>query len=120
MTTPRDCRLHGTSIMPPFVEFDMSSEGFSCLYLPSVAPQSVSSPAVVGVGMVAMGSDASVIGGIGTGQFLLVYVWERHHIFIYVLCDISVYVYLKVSVQLQNSVKSLSMHIKNFILLKML
>ncbi|XP_042903173.1 WD repeat and FYVE domain-containing protein 3 isoform X2 [Parasteatoda tepidariorum] len=68
MTTPRDCRLHGTSIMPPFVEFDMSSEGFSCLYLPSVAPQSVSAPAVVGVGMVSMGSDVSVIGGIGTGD----------------------------------------------------
>ncbi|GIX85506.1 WD repeat and FYVE domain-containing protein 3 [Caerostris extrusa] len=66
MTTPRDCRLQGTSIMPPFVEFDMSSEGFSCLYLPSIAPQSVSTPAVVGVGIVAMGSDASVIGGIGT------------------------------------------------------
>ncbi|GFQ88429.1 WD repeat and FYVE domain-containing protein 3 [Trichonephila clavata] len=68
MTTPRDCRLHGTSIMPPFVEFDMSSEGFSCLYLPSIAPQSISTPAVVGVGIVAMGSDASVIGGIGTGD----------------------------------------------------
>lgn len=71
MTTPRDCRLHGTSIMPPFVEFDMSYEGFSCLYLPSVAPQSVSAPAMVGVGMVSMASDASVIGGIGTGIFLI-------------------------------------------------
>ncbi|KFM56662.1 WD repeat and FYVE domain-containing protein 3, partial [Stegodyphus mimosarum] len=67
MTTPRDCRLHGTSIMPPFVEFDMSSEGFSCLYLPSVAPQSITTPAV-GVGMVAMSSDTSVVGGIGTGD----------------------------------------------------
>lgn len=70
MTTPRDCRPHGTSIMPPFVEFDMSYEGFSCLYLPSVAPQSVSAPAMVGVGMVSMASDASVIGGIGTGKLL--------------------------------------------------
>lgn len=68
MTTPRDCRLHGTAIMPPFVEFDMSFEGFSCLYLPSIAPQSVSTPTVVGVGMVGMGNDASVIGGIGTGD----------------------------------------------------
>src|SRR5688572_29248749 len=28
MTTPRDVRLHGASITPSFIEFDMSSEGF--------------------------------------------------------------------------------------------
>ncbi|XP_076326045.1 WD repeat and FYVE domain containing 3 bchs isoform X2 [Tachypleus tridentatus] len=68
MTTPRDCRLHGTAVTPPFVEFDMSCEGFSCLYLPSVAPQSVSGPSVVGVGMVALGAESAIIGGIGTGD----------------------------------------------------
>ncbi|UYV62149.1 WDFY3 [Cordylochernes scorpioides] len=68
MTTPRDCRLHGTPLMPPFVEFDMTAEGFSCLYLPSIAPQSISAPALVGVGMAALTSDSSVVGGVGTGD----------------------------------------------------
>ncbi|KAG1679752.1 WD repeat and FYVE domain-containing protein 3 [Nymphon striatum] len=68
MTTPRDFRLHGTAITPPFVEFDMSAEGFGCLYLPSIAPQSISSgPTVVGAGLVG-GSETSVVGGIGTGD----------------------------------------------------
>ncbi|XP_043246907.1 WD repeat and FYVE domain-containing protein 3-like, partial [Amphibalanus amphitrite] len=56
MTTPRDCRHGGAAILPPFVEFDMSVEGFGCLFLPSLAPQCLS------VG------DTSVLGGIGTGD----------------------------------------------------
>ena len=36
MTTPRDPRLHGVAIMPAFVEFDMSAEGFGALFLPSI------------------------------------------------------------------------------------
>ncbi|CAM1304230.1 WDFY3 (predicted) [Pycnogonum litorale] len=68
MTTPRDFRLRGTAITPPFVEFDMSAEGFGCLYLPSIAPQSViSGPTVVGAGLVG-GADNSVVGGIGSGD----------------------------------------------------
>ncbi|XP_064458168.1 WD repeat and FYVE domain-containing protein 3-like isoform X2 [Ornithodoros turicata] len=67
MTTPRDCRLHGTLITPPFVEFEMAPEGFSCLYLCSVAPQSVSGPPMVGVSMVG-GAPDNVIGGIGNGD----------------------------------------------------
>ncbi|XP_049867714.1 WD repeat and FYVE domain-containing protein 3 isoform X4 [Pectinophora gossypiella] len=40
MTTPRDYRSQNSCTLPPFVEFDMSAEGFGCLYLPSIAPQS--------------------------------------------------------------------------------
>lgn len=56
MTTPRDFRAHGSCTLPPFVEMDMSAEGFGCLYLPSVAPQS---PNVGG------NLDSAIIGGIG-------------------------------------------------------
>ena len=41
MTTPRDGILYGSSSLgssPPFVEFDMSLDGFGCLFLPSVFP----------------------------------------------------------------------------------
>ena len=67
MTTPRDVRLHGASITPAFVEFDLSAEGFGCLYLPSIAPQGPPTPSVVGAGMIG-GSDPGVVGGIGTGK----------------------------------------------------
>ncbi|XP_029841953.2 WD repeat and FYVE domain-containing protein 3 [Ixodes scapularis] len=68
ITTPRDCRLHGALLTPPFVEFEMAPEGFSCLYLSSVAPQSASGgPPMVGVSMVG-GMPEGVIGGIGTGD----------------------------------------------------
>lgn len=63
MTTPRDFRAQSSFILPPFVEFDMSAEGFGCLYLPSIAPQSASAPSVVS------GLDSSVVGGIGAGKF---------------------------------------------------
>ena len=66
MTTPRDVRLHGASITPAFVEFDMSAEGFGCLYLPSIAPQGPPTPSVVGAGMIG-GNDPGVVGGIGAG-----------------------------------------------------
>lgn len=59
MTTPRDFRAHGSCTLPPFVEMDMSAEGFGCLYLPSVAPQASS----IGGSL-----DGSVIGGIGSGD----------------------------------------------------
>lgn len=61
MTTPKDFRAHGSCTLPPFVEFDMSAEGFACLYIPSVAPQSTTPPTVVA-------ADNSVLGGIGSGD----------------------------------------------------
>ena len=43
MTTPRDGILYGGNKFgcssPPFIEFDMSLDGFGCLFLPSVFPQ---------------------------------------------------------------------------------
>lgn len=49
---------------PPFVEFDMSAEGFGCLYLPSIAPQSAN--------LNALGTqDTATLGGIGSGEFFL-------------------------------------------------
>ena len=41
MTTPRDGILSGfgTGACPPFVEFDMSIDGFGSLFIPSVFPQ---------------------------------------------------------------------------------
>ncbi|XP_074041175.1 WD repeat and FYVE domain containing 3 bchs isoform X2 [Leptinotarsa decemlineata] len=62
MTTPKDFRAQSSYTLPPFVEFDMSAEGFGCLYLPSIAPQSPSTPSVVSA------VDSSVLGGIGAGD----------------------------------------------------
>ncbi|XP_055386714.1 WD repeat and FYVE domain-containing protein 3 isoform X2 [Condylostylus longicornis] len=59
MTTPRDFRAHGSSTLPPFVELDMSVEGFGCIYLPSLAPQAPNTGGTI---------DANTIGGIGTGD----------------------------------------------------
>ena len=42
MTTPRDGNQEGIVRNPPFVEFDLSIDGFACLFLPSVFPQSIS------------------------------------------------------------------------------
>ena len=65
MTTPKDARINGSAVTPAFVEFDMTTEGFGCLYLPSIAPQGPPTPSVVS-GVV--GVDSTVIGGIGTGK----------------------------------------------------
>lgn len=67
MTTPKDFRAHGSCTMPPFVELDMSAEGFGCLYLPSIAPQNAVIPSVVQTG------DATIIGGIGGGNLYCIY-----------------------------------------------
>lgn len=66
MTTPRDLRAHGSCTLPPFVEFDMSSEGFGCLFLPSIAPQAVGSGSGGGGG--GGSGDAHTFGGIGAGE----------------------------------------------------
>lgn len=62
MTTPRDFRAHGSCTLPPFVEFDMSAEGFGCLYLPSIAPQA---PVLVAGTTIEAGAT---VGGIGSGE----------------------------------------------------
>ncbi|XP_054166813.1 WD repeat and FYVE domain-containing protein 3-like [Oppia nitens] len=73
MTTPKD----GTSnhlLQPPFVEFDMNQEGFSSLFLPSIAPISLSgnssSATNLLTGAIVGNSDVpiTVNGGIGTGE----------------------------------------------------
>ena len=38
MTTPRDMHLCGTTSLPGFVEFNMISDGFGCLFFPSISP----------------------------------------------------------------------------------
>ncbi|KAJ2950075.1 hypothetical protein O0L34_g11414 [Tuta absoluta] len=61
MTTPKDYRSQNSCTLPPFVEFDMSAEGFGCLYLPSIAPQSAN--------LNALGTqDNATLGGIGSGD----------------------------------------------------
>uniref|UniRef100_A0A1A9X279 WD repeat and FYVE domain-containing protein 3 n=1 Tax=Glossina brevipalpis TaxID=37001 RepID=A0A1A9X279_9MUSC len=60
MTTPRDFRAHGSNILPPFVEMDMSAEGFGCLYLPTLSPQTTTTTG----GTI----DTNAIGGIGSGD----------------------------------------------------
>ncbi|KAG0712298.1 WD repeat and FYVE domain-containing protein 3 [Chionoecetes opilio] len=65
MTTPRDFRV-GTLVYPSFVEFDMSAEGFGCLFLPSIAPQSAGGSSAVGSAL--SSTEPNVIGGIGTGD----------------------------------------------------
>jgi hypothetical protein len=64
MTTPKDFRAQSSYTLPPFVEFDMSAEGFGSLYLPSIAPQSPTAPSVVST------IDSSVLGGVGAGDRL--------------------------------------------------
>eukprot|EP00058_Branchiostoma_floridae_P010550 XP_002596038.1 hypothetical protein BRAFLDRAFT_202950 [Branchiostoma floridae] len=70
MTTPRDVRLHGASVMPAFVEFDMGPEGFGCLYMPNIAPQGPPAASVIGVTTVGGPGDANIVCGIGTGDRL--------------------------------------------------
>jgi WD repeat and FYVE domain-containing protein 3 len=65
MTTLRDNKFFiGTS----FVEFNMFVEGFGCLFLPSIAPQLTNAPSIVAMGMVSVGNDISVNGGVGSGE----------------------------------------------------
>ncbi|XP_032301308.1 WD repeat- and FYVE domain-containing protein 4 isoform X3 [Coturnix japonica] len=56
MTSPRNLQLHSTALAPSFVEFDMSMEGYGCLYLPTLA--TVLGPS----------AEQSVSGGIGMGN----------------------------------------------------
>ncbi|XP_051474966.1 WD repeat- and FYVE domain-containing protein 4 [Apus apus] len=55
MTSPRNFQLRSTALAPSFVEFDMSMEGYGCLYLPTLA--TVMGP----------NAEQSVSGGTGMG-----------------------------------------------------
>ena len=50
---------------PAFVEFDLSYEGFGGLFLPSLAPQAISSFAVHGA--LSTTENGAVLGGMGSG-----------------------------------------------------
>uniref|UniRef100_A0A8C4Y031 Alfy-like armadillo-like repeat domain-containing protein n=1 Tax=Gopherus evgoodei TaxID=1825980 RepID=A0A8C4Y031_9SAUR len=58
MTSPRNFQPHNTSLAPSFVEFDMSPEGYGCLFLPTLS--TVMGPNV----------EHSISGGIGMGARL--------------------------------------------------
>uniref|UniRef100_A0A3P9L505 WD repeat and FYVE domain containing 3 n=1 Tax=Oryzias latipes TaxID=8090 RepID=A0A3P9L505_ORYLA len=66
MTTPHDIHLHGSAETPAFVEFDMSLEGFGCLFLPSLAPHNGPTNNANTSGV----SDGAVLSGMGTGERL--------------------------------------------------
>ncbi|XP_073985786.1 WD repeat and FYVE domain containing 3 bchs [Rhodnius prolixus] len=66
MTTARSGSVVASS--PPFVEMDMSGEGFGCLYLASVAPQSIGPTSIVNV--TTSLSTADSVQGIGAGDRL--------------------------------------------------
>jgi hypothetical protein len=76
MTTPRDYK---TYIGTPFIEFNMFIEGFGCIFLPSIAPQLVSPPSIVAMGMVSVGHDLNVNGGVGIGElsYLFLFMFIR-------------------------------------------
>lgn len=58
----------GPQVFPSFVEFDMTPEGFGCLFLPSIAPQSVGGSSVVTSAL--SNAEINVIGGIGSGKLM--------------------------------------------------
>ena len=67
MTTPKDLHIQNNSILPPFIEFDMNTEGFGCLYIPSLSPQSTQTTSVVGVNSLTS-HESAVVGGVGVGD----------------------------------------------------
>ncbi|VDP07627.1 unnamed protein product, partial [Soboliphyme baturini] len=74
--TPRDLRLSWMNVSPPFIEFDMSIEGFGCLLLPSLAPlgspisYGSPSPQLAHAGSVESTSFSAAAGGLGNGERL--------------------------------------------------
>ncbi|KAF6112259.1 WDFY family member 4 [Phyllostomus discolor] len=55
MTSPRNLQPHRAALAPSFVEFDMSMEGYGCLFIPTLST-------VMGTS-----TEYSISGGIGTG-----------------------------------------------------
>ncbi|OTF74495.1 PH domain associated with Beige/BEACH domain containing protein, partial [Euroglyphus maynei] len=81
ISTPRDSQddrnVHcsNRNLTPPFTEFDMNPEGFSCIFIPSIAPISTAGnfsngPTNLLTGAIVGNSDVPVLvnGGIGTGE----------------------------------------------------
>uniref|UniRef100_A0A183SHG9 DUF4704 domain-containing protein n=1 Tax=Schistocephalus solidus TaxID=70667 RepID=A0A183SHG9_SCHSO len=55
--------------LPAFVEFDMSPEGFACLFLPSIAPQRIhAAPQLTGSPPSTVSSEIMCAGGVGSGE----------------------------------------------------
>lgn len=74
MTTPSDEQAQSL-LDPPFIEFDMNQEGFSCIFIPSVAPVATNHGTSNGSANLLTGAivgnseiPISVNGGIGTGE----------------------------------------------------
>jgi hypothetical protein len=70
MTTPRNQSSISKYSSTSFIEFNMLVEGFGCLFLPSIAPQLATAPSIVAMGMVSVGNDTTVNGGVGSGERL--------------------------------------------------
>ena len=68
MTTPRDGFQMGMIGNPPFVEFDLSIDGFGCLFLPSVFPQNIGQAVTAG-GQTTTVTMTTGIGGGGERPF---------------------------------------------------
>uniref|UniRef100_A0A4Y0BJI3 DUF4704 domain-containing protein n=1 Tax=Anopheles funestus TaxID=62324 RepID=A0A4Y0BJI3_ANOFN len=66
ITTPRDFRYQCSFTIPPFIEMDMSTEGFACIFFPNIAPSPLNSetPSITNH---LHSSVTSVLPGNGTG-----------------------------------------------------
>ncbi|VDM30874.1 unnamed protein product [Hydatigera taeniaeformis] len=68
-TTASSVTATGVTCLPAFVEFNMSMEGFACLFLPSLAPQHIVTPVKSFGGDGATGGASSTCaGGVGVGE----------------------------------------------------
>ena len=63
MTTPRDGFHMGMVSNPPFVEFDLSIDGFGCLFLPSVFPLSIDRMVTTGGQTTTVSTTTGTAGG---------------------------------------------------------
>ena len=63
MTTPRDGFHMGMVSNPPFVEFNLSIDGFGCLFLPSVFPLSIDRTVTTGGQTTTVSTTTGTAGG---------------------------------------------------------
>uniref|UniRef100_A0A182PWH8 Uncharacterized protein n=1 Tax=Anopheles epiroticus TaxID=199890 RepID=A0A182PWH8_9DIPT len=74
ITTPRDFRSQGLSTMPPFIEMDMSTEGFACIFFPNIAPSHLQHQAMTQLPMhspviTGLSTSGTSITGFGVGSY---------------------------------------------------